>query len=531
MQLVLALVLLVLLPSAASAEARIALLIGKGYSAKVGPLQNPHSDILLVGAALKAVGFNITEVKDADYRSTEAAIKRHIAAVRREGQGAISFVYYSGHGAADPDTKINYLIPIDVANADDEELWNYSINLNTLVENLRAQAPGATHYVVFDACRNELNLTRKGQKALTAKGFVPMAYTPGVMVAYATAPGGTASDRGAGGGTYAKALAEEIMKPGVDSMLVFTRVARRVQQEIGQDPFLSASTMPEIYFAGNNASAQLQPPGRSELERAWEFIKGTHDQAQLEAFIREFADTPYAEMARARLEELKKSAAAVVPSPGRPSAGSSTSSSEGRGWLGVKIQTIDASIAARLGLAAPRGALVTGITTPGPAAEADLRVDDAIISVNGRAIADSRDLAQQIASLASDATVKLGILRSGNETAVFVRLGKFPSGGVATTEPSGSTRYNGKWRVVFTFDERCAASSRQDVGYWTITDGIVIGRLHGDHGTVSSDGEVRIRLHSEHVFAVRVQLNGSQGRGTFQIEGRRCGGTVSIQRI
>jgi hypothetical protein len=357
-----------------------------------------------------------------------------------------------------------------------------------------------------------------------------MAYTPGVMVAYATAPGGTASDRGAGGGTYAKALAEEIMKPGVDSMLVFTRVARRVQQEIGQDPFLSASTMPEIYFAGTNPSAQLQPPGRSELERAWEFIKGTHDQAQLEAFIREFADTPYVEMARARLEELKKSAAAVVPS--RPSEGSSASSSDGRGWLGVKIQTIDASIAARLGLAAPRGALVTAITTPGPAAEADLRVDDAIISVNGRAIADSRDLAQQIASSSSDATVKLGILRSGTEIAVFVKLGKFPSGGVATAKPpSGSTRYNGKWRVVYTFDERCTASSGQDVGYWTITNGIVVGRLHGDHGTVSSDGEVRIRLHSAHVFAVRAQINGSQGRGTFQIEGRRCGGTVSIQRI
>ena len=125
----------------AQAEKRIALLIGnQRYIAKVGPLNNPRSDVLLVGAALKAVGFTVTEVNDADYRSTDAAIKRHIAAVRREGEGAISFVYYSGHGAADPDTKINYLIPVDVANANDAELWNYSINLNTLVENRRAQA-------------------------------------------------------------------------------------------------------------------------------------------------------------------------------------------------------------------------------------------------------------------------------------------------------------------------------------------------------------------------------------------------------
>jgi hypothetical protein len=52
--------------------------------------------------------------------------------------------------------------------------------------------------VVFDACRNELNLTRKGKKALADKGFVPLAYTPGVMVAYATAPGQTAADTGGG---------------------------------------------------------------------------------------------------------------------------------------------------------------------------------------------------------------------------------------------------------------------------------------------------------------------------------------------
>jgi hypothetical protein len=73
----------VLLQSVANAEARIALLIGnQRYIAKVGPLNNPHSDVLLVGAALKAVGFTIAEVKDADYRSADAAIKRHIAAVR-----------------------------------------------------------------------------------------------------------------------------------------------------------------------------------------------------------------------------------------------------------------------------------------------------------------------------------------------------------------------------------------------------------------------------------------------------------------
>jgi hypothetical protein len=52
--------------------------------------------------------------------------------------------------------------------------------------------------VVFDACRNELNLTLKGRRALADRGFVPIGYTPSVLIAYATAPGKTASARSTG---------------------------------------------------------------------------------------------------------------------------------------------------------------------------------------------------------------------------------------------------------------------------------------------------------------------------------------------
>jgi Caspase domain len=238
--------------------------------------------------------------------------------------------------------RINYLIPVDVANAEDEDLWNYSLNLNTVVENLRAQAPSATHYVVFDACRNELNLTRKGEKALSEKGFVPMAYTPGVMVAYSTAPGRTASDSGAGGGAYAKALAEEIVRPGVESMLVFTRVARRVQREIGQDPFLSASTMPEVYFATDAKVATVTQLPRvdsqiqaSEAERAWALVKDTNNQSVLEAFVKQFGDTIYSAIARARIKELKNQEIAAASLPAVPGKSPQPESADPEHLIGV----------------------------------------------------------------------------------------------------------------------------------------------------------------------------------------------------
>ena len=81
--------MLVLLPSIvwAQAEARLALLIGnQAYNAKVGPLTNPHRDVALVAAALEKTRFKTTIIRDGDYRSIDAAIKRHIAAVR---EGAI----------------------------------------------------------------------------------------------------------------------------------------------------------------------------------------------------------------------------------------------------------------------------------------------------------------------------------------------------------------------------------------------------------------------------------------------------------
>jgi formylglycine-generating enzyme required for sulfatase activity/S1-C subfamily serine protease len=60
-------------------------------------------------------------------------------------------------------------------------------------------------------------------------------------------------------------------------------------------------------------SALQSLPNRSEPERAWEFIKETEDQARLEEFINRFGGTRYADIARARLEELKKQQIAVLP--------------------------------------------------------------------------------------------------------------------------------------------------------------------------------------------------------------------------
>jgi len=249
---ILALVISVISADPVFAIEKLALLIGnQNYNERVGVLRNPHKDIAIVSAKLRRLGFKVTEILDANYRVMETAVRQYISDLSAAGPGAISFFYYSGHGAANAATRINYLIPVDVESADDASLWINSIEQTDITDKLSRQAPNVTHYVVFDACRNELQLTKKQIRALSQdKGFVPLAQTAGLLVAYSTAPQQTASDAGDSSGPYAKVLAEEIVKPGVEAVNMFRNVQIRVKEEVGQDPWLIFPSLPRIYFAG-----------------------------------------------------------------------------------------------------------------------------------------------------------------------------------------------------------------------------------------------------------------------------------------
>ena len=74
-------------------------------------------------------------------------MKRYVTEVRRAGPNTLSFFYHSGHGVANPETQINYLIPVDVADADDDKIWFESFQQNAVIDLLSKQAPNASHCV------------------------------------------------------------------------------------------------------------------------------------------------------------------------------------------------------------------------------------------------------------------------------------------------------------------------------------------------------------------------------------------------
>ena len=97
-----------------------------------------------------------------------------------------------------------------------------------------------------------------------------------------------------------------------------------------------------------------------------------------------------------------------------------------RGWLGVHIQDIDQDLAANLDLDAPKGALVAQVTPDSPAAGAGLEQGDVILSYNGKAVENVRELTKQVASTDPGTDADLRVWRHGKEMNLGVEIGQLP---------------------------------------------------------------------------------------------------------
>jgi serine protease Do len=98
-----------------------------------------------------------------------------------------------------------------------------------------------------------------------------------------------------------------------------------------------------------------------------------------------------------------------------------------RGWIGVAIQPVTKDIADSLGLKVAEGAIVAEPQPNSPAVKAGIRSGDVIKSIDDQPVADARDLAKKIGAMPPGSTVKLHIIRKGEEKVVPVTLGELPS--------------------------------------------------------------------------------------------------------
>lgn len=99
-----------------------------------------------------------------------------------------------------------------------------------------------------------------------------------------------------------------------------------------------------------------------------------------------------------------------------------------RGWLGVRIQNVDESIADSLGLKEPKGALVAGVDDKGPAKPAGIEPGDVILKFDGKDVKDSKELPRIVGQTTVGKEVDVLILRKGKEVTKQVKLGRLEEG-------------------------------------------------------------------------------------------------------
>jgi uncharacterized caspase-like protein len=106
-----------------------------------------------------------------------------------------------------------------------DDAWFDAVSLDSIINELVRSAPKSSIFLVFDACRNELRIPIRS----APRGFEAMKETDGVFIAFSTDPNQTATDLGGdAGGPYARALASELVKPGVDHVNLFQNVKQNV---------------------------------------------------------------------------------------------------------------------------------------------------------------------------------------------------------------------------------------------------------------------------------------------------------------
>lgn len=105
-----------------------------------------------------------------------------------------------------------------------------------------------------------------------------------------------------------------------------------------------------------------------------------------------------------------------------------------RGYIGVEAQQVSEVMAKALHLDNSSGALIAGVQSDTPAADAGLQPGDVVTSVNGKTIKNPRDLAVDVAAVAPGDEAKLQVMRDGDMRTVTVKVGQLPTEAVASNE-------------------------------------------------------------------------------------------------
>jgi uncharacterized caspase-like protein len=304
-------------PKPAAMHTRVALVIGNSAYQYTSRLDNPKNDASDIGVALKALGFHVIEGFDLD----KAAFERKMRDFAASLQGAeVALFFYAGHGLQV--SGHNYLVPIDAQLTTHSALDFEVVRLDLVQRTMERDAQ--TSILFFDACRDNplaRNLARAmGTRSVEiGRGLAAVESSAGTLISFSTQPGNVALDGAGRNSPFSGALVRQLSTSNDDLNTMLISVRSDVMKETNrkQVPWEYTALTGRFFF---NRSPQTPIAPRatqlpsSEAAEAWSAVKDSANLAVLEAFIARYSATFFAELARARIEDLRKMTNAESPS-------------------------------------------------------------------------------------------------------------------------------------------------------------------------------------------------------------------------
>jgi hypothetical protein len=310
----------------ATAESRLALVIGNSAYKTVTALPNPANDARVMGVMLRAAGFELVDAPDLSQADMRRALRDFAANVALKGPDTVALVYFAGHGLQIEGE--NYLVPVDAKIEREADVAIEAVRLADVMAAL-ASTPSRTRIVILDSCRNN---PFSSISKTTGRGLAIVDAPTGSIVSYATAPGMEALDGAGDNSPFTAALVDVAKEPNLPIEQALKRIRLNVHNatEGRQTPWESSSLTSDFAFFGSpsatvasgaatlpkaiGAAASAGKPagfwrkqlqGRSPQE-AFEFVILEDDADAYEEFLSLHAKTAFAPRVRGLLERRRE---------------------------------------------------------------------------------------------------------------------------------------------------------------------------------------------------------------------------------
>ncbi len=308
---------LLLMLSPATAERRLALVVGNDDYESLGDLKRARADADAVGAALTALGFEVVVEKDA----TRRAMNRSLSDLEaRIAPGDTVFFFFAGHGVAIAGE--NVLLPVDLPKpgAGEESLVREEgVVVDGIVDRIQRRGASTT-FLVLDACRDNPFAAAGTRSIGQNRGLTRIETPKGVFVLYSAGLGQSALDQLPKNDTdknsvFTRNLVPLLGEPG----LTHVDLAKRVQSAVDKLASSVGHAQQPAYYdqiVGEYVLNTTPKPADAnavlaEAAALWPGIEASTDKAAIEAFIAKYGATAFGELARKRLASLDAPAPAV----------------------------------------------------------------------------------------------------------------------------------------------------------------------------------------------------------------------------